>query len=44
MSAHMEAGWPDLTAELDRWGEAGRTATLWWRDDDATAPSRTSTG
>jgi hypothetical protein len=29
------AGWPDLTDELDRWGEAGRVATLWWRDDDA---------
>jgi hypothetical protein len=22
-------------AELDRWGEAGRVAKLWWRDDDA---------
>jgi hypothetical protein len=29
------ADWPDLVAELDRWGESGRTATLWWRDDDA---------
>ncbi|HKS89045.1 MAG TPA: hypothetical protein VJR70_06360 [Stellaceae bacterium] len=29
------AGWPDLAAELDLWGEAGRTAALWWRDDDA---------
>jgi peptidoglycan/xylan/chitin deacetylase (PgdA/CDA1 family) len=28
-----------LTRELDAWGEAGRVATLWWRDDDATAPS-----
>jgi len=34
------AGWSDLADELDRWGEAGRTATLWWRDDDAAAPSR----
>jgi hypothetical protein len=33
------AGWPDLVDELDRWQEAGRIATLWWRDDDATAPS-----
>jgi len=24
-----------LSAELDRWAAAGRTATLWWRDDDA---------
>lgn len=32
------AWWPDLLAELDRWGEAGRVATLWWRDDDAIAP------
>jgi hypothetical protein len=29
-------GWSDLTAELDAWGAAGRTAGLWWRDDDAT--------
>jgi hypothetical protein len=34
------AQWSDLTDELDRWGEEGRTATLWWRDDDAAAPSR----
>ena len=33
------AGWPDLTNELDRWGEAGRIATLWWRDDDAATAS-----
>lgn len=29
--------WPALDAELDRWGKAGRVATLWWRDDDAVA-------
>jgi hypothetical protein len=29
--------WADLTDELDRWGQAGRTATFWWRDDDAAA-------
>src|SRR5690242_11095944 len=29
------AGWPDLADELDRWGEAGREARFWWRDDDA---------
>lgn len=31
--------WADFTAELDRWHAVGRTATFWWRDDDATAPS-----
>lgn len=34
------AGWPDLVDELDRWEEAGRVARLWWRDDDAVAPTR----
>jgi hypothetical protein len=34
------ANWSDLADELDRWGKKGRTATLWWRDDDATGPSR----
>lgn len=29
------ADWGDLQRELDLWGEAGRTATFWWRDDDA---------
>lgn len=28
-----------LHRELDRWGEAGRTLTWWWRDDDAAQPS-----
>lgn len=28
-----------LQRELDRWGEAGRQATWWWRDDDAAQPS-----
>ena len=32
--------WIDLGDELNRWEEEGRTATLWWRDDDAVAPSR----
>jgi hypothetical protein len=32
--------WADLADELNRWEEEGRTATLWWRDDDAVAPSR----
>lgn len=31
--------WPDLNEELDRWRESGRTATFWWRDDDAVAPT-----
>ncbi len=29
------APWHRLAAELDAWGESGRTATFWWRDDDA---------
>jgi hypothetical protein len=29
------ADWGDLERELDAWGRAGETATLWWRDDDA---------
>ncbi len=33
------AEWPDLVDELDRWGEAGRVANLWWRDDDAVTPT-----
>jgi peptidoglycan/xylan/chitin deacetylase (PgdA/CDA1 family) len=33
------AKWSDLLEELDRWGETGRMATLWWRDDDATGPN-----
>ena len=36
----IAAGWPDLVDELDHWQEAGRVATLWWRDDDAVAPTR----
>lgn len=31
--------WTPLRAELDRWVEAGLTPTLWWRDDDAIAPT-----
>jgi peptidoglycan/xylan/chitin deacetylase (PgdA/CDA1 family) len=29
--------WGALDAELDAWRAAGRTATFWWRDDDAVA-------
>jgi len=35
----MMVKWPDLMAEFDRWEEAGKVATLWWRDDDAVAPT-----
>jgi len=31
--------WLDLRLELDAWAASGRTATLWWRDDDAAAPA-----
>ena len=31
--------WSDLREELDAWHGAGRTVSLWWRDDDATAPT-----
>jgi len=31
--------WADLTRELDAWAAAGRTATVWWRDDDAVEPT-----
>ena len=31
--------WSDLRDELDAWQDAGRTASFWWRDDDATAPT-----
>ena len=33
------AAWEALTLELDLWAAEGRTATFWWRDDDATAPT-----
>jgi hypothetical protein len=29
------SAWAMLFAELDAWQAVGRTATLWWRDDDA---------
>ena len=31
--------WSDLADELDAWHAEGRTASLWWRDDDAVAPA-----
>jgi predicted glycosyltransferase len=33
-SRELTADWSDLVTELDCWGEAGRVASLWWRDDD----------
>ena len=35
--AAATADWSDLEGELDRWGDEGRVAKLWWRDDDAIA-------
>ncbi|HCK19113.1 MAG TPA: hypothetical protein DHW36_11430, partial [Thalassospira sp.] len=29
------SSWDHLRAELDLWQSEGRTATAWWRDDDA---------
>jgi hypothetical protein len=29
--------WTELDTELARWADIGRAATIWWRDDDATA-------
>jgi hypothetical protein len=36
-TAADRAAWAALGRELDAWAEARRTATLWWRDDDAVA-------
>ena len=32
-----DPAWEGLGRELDLWADAGRRATLWWRDDDAAA-------
>ena len=37
--AAIDEPWNALERELAQWAAAGRTATLWWRDDDAVAPS-----
>jgi hypothetical protein len=34
--ANEQTGWTAFFAELDAWRDAGRAATFWWRDDDAT--------
>jgi hypothetical protein len=31
----VTGAWNWLLRELDRWGESGRCADFWWRDDDA---------
>lgn len=36
-TAAVDSGWAVLEAELDLWQAAGRTASFWWRDDDAVA-------
>lgn len=33
--ASLQDEWKALQAELDCWTQAGRIATFWWRDDDA---------
>ena len=34
-----EEAWAAWYTELNMWQDAGRAATLWWRDDDATQPT-----
>jgi len=36
-SVGTDSGWGALEAELDIWQSAGRSASFWWRDDDAIA-------
>jgi peptidoglycan/xylan/chitin deacetylase (PgdA/CDA1 family) len=31
--------WQNLDAELSAWRDAGRSASVWWRDDDAIEPT-----
>lgn len=33
------SGWSALIRELDLWGETGKSADFWWRDDDAHQPT-----
>lgn len=37
-AAWDEASWRAFSAELGAWRAEGRTATFWWRDDDAGRP------
>jgi hypothetical protein len=39
MSPSTPRDFDDLARELDLWGEQGRIASFWWRDDDASAPT-----
>ncbi|MDX1484694.1 MAG: polysaccharide deacetylase family protein [Alphaproteobacteria bacterium] len=39
MDVKEDAGWGTLSDELDAWGNAGRRARFWWRDDDAGGPT-----
>jgi len=39
VSTPVEEAWAAWHGELDAWRDAGHTATLWWRDDDAVQPS-----
>ncbi|NVO57060.1 polysaccharide deacetylase [Rhodobacteraceae bacterium B1Z28] len=36
----MNPDWRPLETELDRWRDQGLSLPLWWRDDDAVAPTR----
>lgn len=35
MTTGQKKGWQSLADEAARWHDTGRTAELWWRDDDA---------
>jgi hypothetical protein len=39
LRARQAPAWIALDRELDAWAEAGQSATLWWRDDDAVGPT-----
>ncbi|WP_420005248.1 polysaccharide deacetylase family protein [Arenibacterium sp. LLYu02] len=39
----MTSGWDALDAELELWAAQGLTLPLWWRDDDAIAPTEALT-
>ena len=39
MAASKPDDFDSLLHELDSWGEAGRLARFWWRDDDAVEPT-----
>ena len=46
MSSSMKMGsgldfWQAFSDELDRWAQAGTSATFWWRDDDTSEPTET---